>query len=149
MTRIDLTCWPLVLSFSEGAQGLDDQSRFLAEWDHWLGRGQSFAVLRVFASEAALIHPEGGARSAKAWMRENGARIRHLVLGLASVVPGTAHERMSRMNLEQLFGVPAAVFCETEAALLWLEDRVFGPQGLTFPYAATWPALQRIAAARS
>jgi hypothetical protein len=50
-----------------------------------------FAVFRVFAAEAALVHPEGGARAAKRWPGANGERIRHHAMGLASGAPPSRH----------------------------------------------------------
>jgi hypothetical protein len=126
------------------APTMEEQVAFLAEWDRWLDRGEPFAVLRVFASEAALTHPEGGAREAKQWMQRNGERIRHHVMGLASVVPPSQYERMSRMDMARAFGVPAAVFADTAAALAWLEDDVFRSHALPLDRVAAEAALGRL-----
>jgi hypothetical protein len=148
MIRCELVCWPVILSLAEGEQTLADQQAFLADWNSWLDRDEAFAVLRLFTLPAALVHPEGGARLAKEWMRDNQARIRRSVLGLASVVPESAYARMSRMNMAKAFGVPAAIFRAQGPALDWLETEAFGRQGRVFPRAAVQAALARSAAGR-
>jgi hypothetical protein len=149
MIATDLACWPLVLSVAAGAQTLEDQRAFLGDWTRWLDRGEPFAVLRLFGSSEALVHPEGGARMAKQWMQDNGARMRQTVMGIASVVPASDHERMSRMDIEKAFGVPGGMFADLDAALLWLDGRVFRPRGLALDRAAAAAAASRLAAAPS
>jgi hypothetical protein len=61
----------------------------LVDWSVWHERGDGFVILRYFADAAALIHPEDGMRGAKLWLQANAARIRVLVVGIATVVPAT------------------------------------------------------------
>ncbi|NLR97627.1 hypothetical protein HGP17_12480 [Rhizobium sp. P38BS-XIX] len=120
MIRHDLSHWPFVLSAAQGAMSLDEQLDFLSDWTAWLDRGETFATLRVFTDSDALRRPEGSAREAKAWLQSNGERIRQLVIGMATVVPSSALEEMSRMNAEKLFGVPAQMFDDVNEATMWL-----------------------------
>lgn len=120
MIRHDLTHWPLVLSTARGAMSLDEQLAFLADWNAWLDRSESFSTLRVFTDADALKRPEGGAREAKAWLQANGERIKQRVIGMATVVPSEALEDMTRINTEKLFGVPAQMFDDANEAAMWL-----------------------------
>jgi hypothetical protein len=146
MTRIEERCWPLAIALAAGAQSLEDQRAFLAMWNGWLGRGTSFAVLRLFVDTEALAHPEGGARLAKQWMQDNAARIRQSVMGLASIVPASAYEKMSRMDIEKAFGVPGGVFRDEDGALTWLAGQVFEPRGVEFDRASVEEVLHSLMA---
>lgn len=142
MQHHDLGHWPLVVSVSAGAPTLADTQDFSLAWDDWLARGQAFASLRVFTDAASLTHPPGAAQHVKQWFGRQGQAIREQVMGMASVVPPEEFERVSRMNVEKLFGVPAAIFADLPSALAWLRDRVFTPRGLPFDEAAVVAAVQ-------
>ncbi len=58
----------------------------------------------------------------KAWLWENRGRLRRLVGGIATVVLPGHYERMSRIDAERLFGVPARLFIDIGAALDWIEE---------------------------
>jgi hypothetical protein len=135
LNRIKERCWPLIISLTAGAQSLENQRDFFAALNRWLDRGQPFAVLRLFADAEALVHPEGGARLAKQWLQDNVARMRHSVLGIASVVPESAFEKMSRMDIEKAFGGPGGVFRDHGSALTWLAEQVFKPRAMAFDLA--------------
>jgi len=128
MIRHDLTQWPLVLSFIQGATTLDEQIGFFSEWNGWLDRGEPFVTLRVFSDAASLERPEGGAKEAKAWLQANAQRVKSLVMGMATVVPAEPFEEVSRMNAEKLFGVPAMSFDDAAAAIVWVRDSVLAPR---------------------
>jgi len=147
MMRNDLTHWPLVLTVAIGQSSLREHEAFLAAWTSWLDRGEPFAVLRTFASQDALVHPDGGARMAKQWMQDNGERIRQTVAALVSVVPATEYERMRKMNVEKLFGVPGAVFSSSSEALAWLDAGVFQRRGWSIDHGAVEAALSSLLAA--
>jgi len=121
MIHHDLGHWPLVLTVAHGPVTRADYIGLLNEWNGWLDRGERFATLRVFADGEALAHPEGAARDARAWLQANAGRIRAQVVGMATSVPAEHLERMRRMNAEQLFGVPAQVFGDIDAALGFLD----------------------------
>lgn len=70
----------------------------------------------VFADADALVHPEGSAQSAKQWLQARGADIRRHMMGMASVVPPDQYEKIRKMNVEKLFGVPADTFARTDEA---------------------------------
>ncbi|MFS2054066.1 hypothetical protein ACEN8K_35100, partial [Variovorax sp. CT11-76] len=108
MIHHELGQWPLVISVSSGLQTLEDMQVFTEDWNRWLDRGEPFASLRVFADADALVHPEGSAQSAKQWLQARGADIRRHMMGMASVVPPDQYEKIRKMNVEKLFGVPAA-----------------------------------------
>lgn len=126
MIHHDLSHWPLILSVARGPMTLAEHDAFLAEWNRWLDRGERFATLRVFADGAALAHPEGAAREAKAWLQANAGRVRAQVIAMATIVPAAHLEQVSRMNAEKLFGVPAQAFGGIDDALEWL-DKVAAP----------------------
>lgn len=136
MIHHDLSHWPLVVSVSSGLATLDDMNAFTAEWNRWLARDVPFATLRVFADADALIHPEGSAQNAKKWLQEQGAAIRRQVIGMVNVVPSAEYERMRKMNVEKLFGVPALTAQDMPSAIAWLRDQVFAPRGLHLDEAA-------------
>jgi len=121
MIRHDLTCWPLVVSRACGITTLADQLDFLAHWTCWLDRGEPFVALRAFTDDDAHLRPRGGAQEMKAWLWENGGRLRRLVGGIATVVLPGHYERMSRIDAGRLFGVPARLFVDIGAALDWIE----------------------------
>lgn len=123
MIRHDLTYWPLVVSSARGTTTLDDQLDFLAQWTCWLDRGEPFVALRAFIDDDAHLRPRGGAEEMKAWLWENGGRLRRLVGGMATVVLPSHYERMSRIDAERLFGVPARLFIDIGAALDWIEEK--------------------------
>jgi hypothetical protein len=151
MTHHELSQWPLVISVSAGLQTLEGMQAFTEDWNRWLDRGEPFASLRVFADADALVHPEGSAQSARQWLQERGADIRSHMMGMASVVPADQYEKMRKMNVEKLFGVPASIFADADDALVWLGERVMAPRGLPFDLAAVRAAIRsaRLAAAVS
>ncbi|MBB1599548.1 hypothetical protein [Variovorax sp. UMC13] len=146
MIHHELGQWPLVISVSAGLQTLEAMQAFTDDWNRWLDRGEPFVSLRVFADADALVHPEGGAQNAKQWLQARGADIRRQMMGMASVVPADQYERVRKMNVEKLFGVPASTFSDSDDALAWIGERVMVPRGLPFDLAAVRAAL---AAARA
>ena len=141
MIHHDLGQWPLVISVSSGLQTLEGMQAFTDDWNRWLDRGEPFVSLRVFADAEALVHPEGSAQNAKQWLQARGADIRRHVMGMASVVPADQYERMRKMNVEKLFGVPAGTFADTDDALAWIDERVMTPRGLRFDLRAVREAI--------
>ncbi len=132
MIHHDLTYWPVVITIARGAMTRDDHVAFLGEWTRWLASGKQFATLRLFADGDALAHPDGAAAEAKAWLRANAERIRSQVIGMATIVPVARLERVSRMNAEKLFEVPAQSFGGVDDALAWLMQTVMSPNDQTF-----------------
>ncbi|WP_198970478.1 hypothetical protein [Xylophilus sp. ASV27] len=147
MIRHDLSHWPLVVSVASGLSTLEEMDAFIQEWSHWLGRGEPFASLRVFADAPSLIHPDGSAQKAKHWLQDKGAAIREQVIGMANVVPASDYERMRKMNVEKLFGVPAGTFQDVPSALAWLRESVFAPRGLPFDEQAVAASIEAAVAA--
>lgn len=141
MIHHELSQWPLVISVSSGLQTLESMQAFTEDWNRWLDRGEPFASLRVFADADALVHPEGSAQSAKQWLQERGADIRRHMMGMASVVPADQYDKIRKMNVEKLFGVPASTFADADDALVWLGERVMTPRGLSFDLAAVRAAI--------
>ncbi|SCX41960.1 hypothetical protein [Variovorax sp. EL159] len=141
MIHHDLSQWPLVISVSAGLQTLESMQAFTEDWNRWLDRGEPFVSLRVFADADALVHPEGSAHSAKQWLQERGADIRRHMMGMASVVPADQYEKIRKMNVEKLFGVPASTFADSDDALAWLSERVMVPRGLSFNLASVRSAI--------
>ena len=141
MVRHELSQWPLVISVSTGLQTLESMQAFTEDWNRWLDRGEPFISLRVFADADALVHPEGGAQRAKQWLQARGADIRRHMMGMASVVPADQFEKISKMNVEKLFGIPASTFARTDEALAWLRERVMAPRGLVLDAAAVRTAI--------
>lgn len=127
MIQHDLTHWPLVITVSRGLMTNAEHVQFLADWTGWLDRGERFALLRVFADDGALQHPEGKAehaKAAKAWLKANSESIRSQIVGMATLVPPAHMEQASQMNAEKLFGVPAQAFGNADLAMDWLTDRL-------------------------
>ncbi|OEZ30930.1 hypothetical protein [Variovorax boronicumulans] len=141
MIRHELSQWPLVISVSAGLQTLESLQAFTEDWNRWLDRGEPFVSLRVFADADALVHPEGSAQSARQWLQARGADIRRHMMGMASVVPADQFEKISKMNVEKLFGIPASTFARTDEALAWLRERVLAPRGLCLDAAAVHAAI--------
>ena len=142
MIHHEFSQWPLVISVSAGLQTIEAMQAFTDDWNRWLDRGEPFASLRVFADADALVHPEGSAQNAKQWLQERGADIRRHMMGMASVVPADQYEKMRKMNVEKLFGVPAGIFADTDDALVWLGERVMAPRGLSFDLPAVRSAIR-------
>ena len=136
MIHHDLGHWPLVLTVAHGPVTRTDYIRLLDDWNRWLDRGERFATLRVFADGDALVHPEGAAQDAKAWLQANAGRLRAQVVGMATSVPAEHLERMRRMNAEKLFGVPAQVFGDVDAALGFLDWLIAPPNDACWDRAA-------------
>lgn len=135
MIRNDLSHWPLVISVASGPTSLEELTSFTEDWGRWLTHGERFATLRIFADTESLVHPEGSAKKGKQWLQEQGEAIRQQVSGMATVVPASEYERMRKMNVEKLYGVPAATFADVPSALAWLDERVFTPQDIRFEQA--------------
>lgn len=138
----ELGQWPLVITVTSGLQSLDALQAVTEDWNGWLDRGEPFACLRVFADAEALVHPEGSARSARQWLQARGGDIRRHMMGMASVVPVDQYEKIRKMNVEKLFGVPADAFAEVDDALIWLGECVMAPRGLPFDPAAVRRAIR-------
>lgn len=69
------------------------------------------------------------------------------MMGMASVVPADQYEKMRKMNVEKLFGVPACTFADADDALVWLGERVMEPRGLRFDLASVRAAIRSARAA--
>lgn len=130
MTHNDLTHWPLVITVAQGAPSLPETEAFIQDWNRWLARGEPFATLRVFVDAQALTQPPGSPQLVKQWLQEKNLDVRAQVKGMATVVPPSEYERLSKMNAEKLFGVPAATFSDLAASLEWMRKRVYVPRGL-------------------
>ncbi|SFP56850.1 hypothetical protein [Variovorax sp. 770b2] len=149
MIRHELSQWPLVISISSGLQTLESMDAFTEDWNRWLDRGEPFVSLRVFADADALVHPEGSAQRAKQWLQARGEDIRRHMMGMASVVPAAQYEKISKMNVQKLFGVPASTFVATDDALTWLGESVLAPRGLRLDAAAVRAAIGAVRATPS
>lgn len=130
---LSLARWPLVIATYRTAMTLADYRAQLAQWHAWLATGERFAVLRIFATSAALTHPEGSAQLSKQWLQDTRPSLKQSLLGMATVVPATHYEQLRRMQMEKAFGVPGQVFQHVDAALAWLGNEVFAPAGLDVP----------------
>ena len=137
MMKHDLSCWPLVLSFSQGAPSLDDLQQYSFAWTEWFERGERFAVLRILLDHRAQEHPPGGALARKTWLSSHGDRLKAQVVGLATVAPAEGLEHMNKIKADRLFGVPAQAFGGVNEALAWVlpllaqEATGLEPEGLT------------------
>jgi len=149
MTHHDLTHWPLVITLEQGPASLDDTRALFDAWNGWLARGEPFAILRIFTDSELPLPAPGAAQLFKPWLQQQGAAIRQQVIGMATVVPASALERVRKMNAEKLFGVPAVSFAEIPAALDWLRDTAFAAKGWTLDAIAIGSAVeQRLARER-
>ncbi|MFT0213473.1 hypothetical protein VQ643_12835 [Pseudomonas sp. F1_0610] len=126
MTQHDFSQAPLIITVEQGEPTLTQLQQFIQDWGKWLQSGESFATLRIFSDAESLIHPEGSGPIVKRWFQASSQAIRTNVLGMANVVPASEYTRMSKMNAEKLFGVPAATFADIPSALAWLKERVLG-----------------------
>lgn len=113
------------ISVVAGQYTREDLRRFGGALTIWLERAAPFAVPRVFADAEALRHTEDGASLANQWMENKAGRICHSVIGLASVVPASAHEKMARMNVEKAVGAKGGIFLDRHGALASLAEQVF------------------------
>lgn len=120
MMKHDLSCWPLVLSVSQGMPSLEDLQGYSTAWTEWLDRGERFATLRILLDSEAHEHPPGGARERKTWFSAHGDRLKAQVVGMATVAPADVVAHMNRIKTDRLFGVPARAFDGVEDALAWL-----------------------------
>jgi len=141
MTHHDLTHWPLVITMERGPASLDDTRALFEAWNGWLARGEPFAILRIFTDSELPLPAPGAAQLFKPWLQQQGAAIRQQVIGMATVVPDSALERVRKMNAEKLFGVPAASFAEIPAALDWLRETAFAAKGWTLDTVAIGSAV--------
>jgi len=126
----DLTHWPLVISIARGTPTMEEVAQFQQAWSGWLARGEPFATLRLFLDSQTLEHPPGSAASVKQWLQIHALAIKERVMGMATIVPESELARVSKMNAEKLFGVPADSFSDVAVALTWLHERVYTPRGL-------------------
>ncbi|HBO6004981.1 hypothetical protein FA267_26975 [Pseudomonas aeruginosa] len=133
MIRHDISHWPLALSLAHGASSLEDIEKFMSAWSDWLAQDESFAILRVFLDSQSTERSAGSENSTKSWLQDQAPRIREQVIGIATVVPPSEYERISKINAERLFGVPAKTFSDVPTALLWLQQEIFNPRGVRFP----------------
>lgn len=143
MMRNDLTLWPLVVSVSRGVPTLQELQTHSADWEGWLDRGERFATLRLYADVAAHSYPDGGAKEKKRWFQANGARVKTLVVGMASVVPSEILEKVGRTNNENLFGVPVQAFADTVPAAQWI-GALLQAQGLDVSLEKASATLKRL-----
>jgi|GEM_PF-438621 len=130
MQHNTLSHWPLAISVARAMPTMEEVAQFQQEWSDWLARGEAFATLRVLVDTQALEHPPGSAASVKQWLQTHASTIKEQVMGMATVVPESELARISKMNAEKLFGVPAATFSELSGALDWLQQRVYVPRSL-------------------
>lgn len=130
MMKHDLSCWPLVLSVSQGMPSLEDLQGYSAAWSAWLDSGEQFATLRILLDSEAHEHPPGGARERKTWFSAHGDRLKAQVIGMATVAPADVVQHMNKIKTDRLFGVPARAFDAVEDAFAWLwplfEGRIDG-----------------------
>lgn len=118
---VSTAAWPVVLSTAWGTPTRAQHAAYLDEWRTWFARGERFAVLRHFADEASLAHPDGAARDTKRWLSGGaGDAIRRQVVAMVNVVPETALPGMVGMSIEKVFGIPGMIGDDMDAALRWL-----------------------------
>lgn len=125
MLKNDLSHWPLITTVASGPATIEEYDGFFEQWAQWLQQDQPFATLRIFMDGDSLTHPAGSAQQSKLWLQQWGASIREKVTGMATVVPADLYPKVSKMNAEKLFGVPAQTFDTIPAALQWLEEQIF------------------------
>jgi hypothetical protein len=68
----------------------------------------------------ALERPDGGVKAAKTWLQKNAARIKRLVIGIATVIPEDGMKKHGKLDAEKLFGVPARTFITANDGLVWI-----------------------------
>lgn len=129
MTR-ELAHWPLVACAYDQSMDLEGYQAQLDDWNVWLARGEPFALLRIFRTEASLQHPDGSALLVKQWMQDTAPRIPQALVAMATVVPESAYEKLKKFKTEKIFGVPGEVFTDPEQALAWLRAEVQRLAGL-------------------
>jgi len=120
MMKHTLSCWPLVLSISNGKPSLDDLQCYSLAWTEWLNRKEHFATLKVLLDSSAYGHPQGGAQERKQWFNTNGARLKEQVLGMATVAPVDVVRKINKIRADHFFGAPNRAFATVEIALDWL-----------------------------
>jgi|GEM_PF-586953 len=121
MINDDLSCWPVVLSFSSEKPDLEALRNYSNAWTTWLDRGEPFATLRVVLDSRAYGHPPGGAQEGKQWFNSNSDRFHKQVVGMATAAPADVAEKVNKTsNAPKYGGVPKQGFTSVEAALEWL-----------------------------
>ena len=130
MVECDDSNWPLAIMVAEQAMTPTDHRLFLDRWSGWLDRARPFALLRIFASEAALAEPMAAPAEWRRWCALNGERARALVAGIATTVPRDWAGPAPGLALDGLSGVRAAVFDTSMAAVAWLRTEILRPLGL-------------------
>lgn len=128
MFRLKDDLWPVLVFEFQGSQSLEEHRRSLQLWDELFTRGEKIIVLRIFHDELSLVHPEGAAKSTKAWLRHGASdAIEKYVAAMINVVPGAAYEEMKDKSVESVFGVPGGVFKSARDAVVWFNACV-GPE---------------------
>lgn len=126
----DDTNWPLAIVVAEGKVTPRGFRQFLREWSCWLDRATPFALLQIFTcSEAAASFRERSGELGT-WSLANSARIRSLVLAVATVVPTSTPAEACDPHRKSVVGVPTRYFTSSRAAVSWLEGSILAPAGL-------------------
>lgn len=149
MVLNELRHWPLVITVLYGEPTLEDQQQIFLTLETALHRSQPFATLRIYSNSDSLGRMQGIDQNAEEWRKINGAKLKNVLLGMATVVPVDEVAERTKILGRKANSLPSKVFDEHSAAIDWLNTNVFLPKGLFIDAEAINTLLSRLMSANT
>ena len=122
--------YPFIYVHFQGASTLEDTHNFLARFEEWLSRQESFSlVLRQTAIENESIPAEEHHkvhRLIAQWAKQHKPQIANYCIAMAMIIDSTeafeAEKNKIPKMIDGMFGCPGKAFQKTESGKEWLES---------------------------
>lgn len=127
MVTITEDSWPMATVSFDDMPTVEETETFLEHFDEWLTRDERFGLLIVTTTGIDTQPDRDATKRQISWVRENQPRIEQNCAGLARVVHSDELTEQSEDHtqvVENLYGCPAAIFDEQNAAERWLTERL-------------------------
>lgn len=120
MYTFDETGWTAIEKSAAGDTSLADVEEYIARWESWLERGETFSVIVTYEDEEYGKVEKDARKLSNHWHKENRERVGEACAGIVGVVKSSKllalYKPVVRRAMEKKMGCPGAVFDnETEA----------------------------------
>ena len=119
------TYHPLMLVIAKGKPSIEQHIASLKSWDTWFNSNEAFHVIRFFEDGDSLDIPAGAGRMTQDWLTEGAdVKFRLLVKSMCIVVPQNKYEKMKKMSVNKVFGIPGEIFSSIDDIFEWYEKNI-------------------------
>lgn len=115
---------PLALVIAQGKPSIEQHIASLKSWDNWFNNNKPFHVIRFFKDSDSLEIPNGAGKMTQTWMAEGAdMKFRSLVKSMCIVVPKHKYNKMKKMNINKVFGIPGGIFSSINDVFEWFNEQ--------------------------